>query len=86
MKEDEKKFFTSCLHRIAMPEINIQGFKTPRELINDISEFINYKRCWYLLEKWTDKGFYEYGTTLDLGWFVPSEFKGEYLEIYNKWR
>lgn len=27
------------------------------------------KRAWYLLEKWCDKGWYDYGCSLDLGWF-----------------
>ena len=39
-----------------------------RDLIaeHDISE----KRALYLLNKWTDKGWYSYGVCLDLGWFT----------------
>jgi hypothetical protein len=32
---------------------------------------MHYKRAWYLLEKWSNKGWYEYGVTLDLGWLTP---------------
>ena len=54
----------------------------PREIINILSEFINYKRCWYLLEKWGNKGFYNYGVTTDMGWFEAEHFTGEYQEMY----
>jgi hypothetical protein len=29
-------------------------------------------RARYLLDKWTAKGWYEYGVSLDLGWLTPS--------------
>lgn len=78
IKEDEKKFFITCLNNI--------NEKSIRTIINILSEFINYKRCWYLLKKWGNKGFYEYGVTMDLGWFIPENFCGEYLKIYKEWR
>ena len=28
------------------------------------------KQAWATLEKWTDKGLYDYGVALDLGWIV----------------
>ena len=31
---------------------------------------MHYKRSWYLLGKWSDKGWYDYGVTLDLGWIT----------------
>lgn len=86
MKEDEKKFFITCLNYIPIQTAKRVDNLFPRDIINILSQFINYKRCWYFLEKWSNKGFYNYGTTLDLGWFEPEEFKGEYLEIYNAWR
>lgn len=42
--------------------------KTPREIINLLS--MNHKRAWYILEKWSIEGKYEYGVSLDLGWLV----------------
>lgn len=30
----------------------------------------NYKQNLYYLEKWTRKGWYSYGVTLDLGWLT----------------
>lgn len=44
---------------------------TARDLINNAPFPIHYKRCWYLLGKWTKKGWYDYGVTLDLGWLTP---------------
>lgn len=32
--------------------------------------------------KWTNKGFYNYGVTMDLGWFEEEYFTGEYQEMY----
>lgn len=43
----------------------------PRCIINDMldKEMIkNPKQAWRTLEKWSRKGWYNYGTTLDLGW------------------
>ena len=72
MKEDEKKFFITC-YKYIKQDMSV------RDIINILGEFIHYKRCWYLLEKWTDLGFYNYGVTLDLGWFedvyMPDRYK-----------
>ncbi|MEJ1517871.1 hypothetical protein R3O67_32385 [Bacillus cereus] len=45
---------------------------SPRELINRIP--INHKRAEYILKKWCEKGWYEYGTSLDNGWLVEKRF------------
>ena len=37
----------------------------------------------YYVKKWSNQGFYDYGTTLDLGWFEFEKLKGEYLAIYK---
>ena len=80
MKEDEKKFFITCIkYNLSNPYAY-----SIRDIINFLSEFINYKRCWYLLRKWVNKGFYNYGTVEDLGWFETDKLTGEYLKIYNK--
>lgn len=79
MKEDEIKFFKTCYKYCDRQYINAihNGEYSFREIINICSEFISYKRCWYLLTKWSNLGMYEYGVTLDLGWFT-----GEYPERY----
>lgn len=46
-----------------------------RDIINSDSCNIHHKRCWYLLNKWVNKGFYEYGVTLDLGWLTDKGVK-----------
>lgn len=105
IKEDEKKFFKTCLKFCSVSEGYVsttynQYFRyvpmkfkdcdksfyksvTPRDIIIICKEFIHPKRAEYLLNKWSDKGFYDYGVALDLGWFESEEFFGEYLEIYN---
>lgn len=38
----------------------------------------------YYVEKWSDKGFYNYGVSLDLGWFEFNKLTGEYKQIYEE--
>lgn len=38
----------------------------------------------YYADKWSDRGFYDYGVTLDLGWFILENFTGEYKAIYEQ--
>lgn len=33
------------------------------------------KRVWYLAEKWSRKGWYEYGVAVDMGWLEPAGFE-----------
>lgn len=40
----------------------------PRDL--PLAQIMPYKRVLFLLEKWTDKGWYDYGVSLDLGWLT----------------
>lgn len=41
---------------------------SPRDLLVDEMIDIAPKRAWYLYEKWSDQGLYEWGVTIDLGW------------------
>ena len=78
MKKDEERFFITCY--LAKK----QGL-TIRETINILysANLINYKRCWYLLKKWDSKGFYNYGVTIDLGWFEDENMPLRYLNLIN---
>lgn len=55
----------------AIKQLRPLGY-SPRDIINLCS--INYKRAWYILDKWTGKGYYNYGVTLDLGWLEIDEY------------
>jgi len=67
MKADEGEFLISVyIHRIDGEGIHM----TPREIINSPSFHTHYKRAWYFLDKWWDKGWYEYGVTTDMGWLT----------------
>lgn len=61
MKPEEAAFQAKCR------EYRKQG-KTIRDCVNDTPE-IPFKRKIYWIEKWSDKGIYNYGVCLDLGWF-----------------
>lgn len=98
MKEDEKLFFKECCERISnhglskeenqkrgvTPNRLFGGLSpiTPREIINEPNFPINYKRAWYLLEKWSGKDWYDYGVTLDLGW-ITKEGNEAYIKMFG---
>ena len=87
MKEDERIFLKTCQKHIRPPQcLSDTSAVTARGIINASGFSMHHKRAWYLLQKWTDKGWYSYGTTLDLGWMTEKglrvnaddpEMKGE---------
>ena len=55
----------------------INSYKTPREVIKEMLELKmieNPKQAWRTLEKFCDKEIYDYGVSLDKGWFVDGSF------------
>ncbi len=44
-----------------------------RDIINNYCK-IPLKREIYILNKWADKGWYDYGVSLDLGWLTVKEY------------
>ena len=77
MKLDEINFFKAC-YKYRKNGVSI------REIINILKFFINYKRCWYLLKKWSELGFYNYGVTLDLGWFELENMPLRYVNLLKE--
>ncbi len=73
MKEHERIFFALCY--------NLRHEFKPRDIIRFLSETIPHKRCWYYLDKWSEKGFYDWGITLDLGWFYLDKLPQAYKDI-----
>lgn len=73
MKPDEKCFFKICY------VLTMNRQFTIREVIAMFDRVIPYKRMIYYLHKWCNKGFYEYGVTLDLGWFIPHKIPIRYF-------
>lgn len=85
MREDEKKFFLLCLKygRKSYGNYSDEYYTDVRDIIGILSDLdiMHHKRCWYLLEKWCRMGFYDYGVTLDLGWFYPTELPAQYRTL-----
>jgi len=77
VKADEIAFFFYC-YCMRM----LYGFPV-REIIDIYSEEIPRKRRLYLLKKWANLGFYEYGISLDLGWFESYHMPDRYRDILN---
>lgn len=79
MKEDEIKFFkTMVKYCRQMRNGKMCGCVMPDYIISILSEFIHYKRCYYLLRKWSGMGFYEYGVCLDMGWLDMDKLPERY--------
>jgi len=70
MRKDEKAFFLRCVNEITNHGINELRKNSPRMIINEPGFPVHHKRAWYLLEKWSDKGWYDYGVSLDMGWIT----------------
>lgn len=76
MKDHERIFFALCY--------NLRDTLRPRDVVNLLADTIPHKRCWYYLEKWSSLRFYNYGVTLDLGWFEPEKLPPRYAEIVKE--
>lgn len=68
LKPDELLFLQLCLTHLI--EQRGSHHLTPRDLIQSPGFPLHPKRAWFLLEKWTGKGWYDYGVAVDLGWFT----------------
>ena len=84
MKPLEEIFFRACVN-----EQKRKLRSSDRELsirtIGNIFERLgfSYKQLMYYVRKWCDRGFYDYGVTLDLGWFEFDKLTGEYKQVYD---
>jgi len=84
MKPLERIFFIACINeQRRVCDLGNREFSI--RVIGNIFERIgfSYKQLMYYVQKWSDRGFYDYGVTLDLGWFNFDKLNGEYLEIYK---
>jgi hypothetical protein len=70
MKFDEMKLLTEIQRRQKNGE-----HPYVREVVADIG--MNGKRAAYLCEKWTDKGWYEYGVNVLAGWLTKEGLEYE---------
>lgn len=76
MKQEEKELMVYLYTNLVIR----RGSKSVRQLLEDQS--LPEKKALKILEKWSDKDLYEYGTTLDLGWFT-SEGLEKAKELYD---
>ena len=76
MKPLERIFFQACvmnIHKICIRNV-IEVFGALGFPI---------KPLYYYLNKWSARGFYDYGIAIDLGWFEYDELTGEYKVMYE---
>ena len=79
MRKDEKRFlkevFEKCGKIIGKEYISRVQFlytSSPRDVINQDNFYMHHKRAWYILDKWSGKGWYDYGVSLDMGWLTDT--------------
>lgn len=84
MKPLEEIFFRACAneqkrcYRLDNREFSVRAIGNIFERLG-----FSYKQLMYYVHKWSDMGFYDYGVTLDLGWFDFSKLTGDYKKIYE---
>ncbi len=66
MKPDERELLVAVADRGLAEGIG----EFPREIAQTLG--MNWKRANYLFEKWTRRGWYDYGTNVDLGWLTDA--------------
>lgn len=86
MREDEKQFFIAMLKNHKFQSY-IDGIQFADDVAEDIG--LNKKRAEFLLEKWYDYGFWNYGFgrhySIISGWFELENLIEPYKEIYDKY-
>jgi hypothetical protein len=87
MKKDEIVFlltYYEMSHLYGLKDYHDFSIR-PRHIINFpfFKDFMHNKRAWYLLNKWSRKWWYEYGTTLDMGW-LTDEGISKAQELYKE--
>lgn len=85
MKPLEQIFFRACVNE-QKRKLHAKDMEFSVRAIGNIFERLgfSYKQLMYYVEKWSDKGFYNYGVSLDLGWFEFNKLTGEYKQIYEE--
>ena len=84
MKPLEEIFFRACVNE-QKRKLRSSDREFSIRTIGNIFERLgfSYKQLMYYVRKWCDRGFYDYGVTLDLGWFEFDKLTGEYKQIYD---
>lgn len=85
MKPLEEIFFRACVNE-QKRKLHSSNRELSIRTIGNIFERLgfSYKQLMYYVRKWCDRGFYDYGVTLDLGWFEFNKLTGEYKQIYEE--
>ena len=77
MKKDEIIFFIHCYILRSGYSVYI------RDVVNYLEDQIPRKRMWYYLDKRSELGFYNYGVTMDLGWFEYDKMPERYRKLID---
>lgn len=85
MKPLEDTFFKACVHEELRVKSSSDRELSVRNIVNIFSRLgFPHKQLWGYLDKWDMLGFYEYGVTLDLGWFDFDKLTPRYSELYQE--
>ena len=59
-------------HKLGKAILTRHHTSTVRDIICELASELEFvpKQAWRTLEKWCDKGWYDYGVSIDLGWLT----------------
>ena len=81
MEDKEKTFFRLCY------KLTVLGLWTVKEVISLIEDSFPHDECIRYLQKWSQKGMYDIGDSVDTGWlntdtrFYPEEFGSLIIDL-----
>ena len=85
MKPLEEIFFRACLNE-QIRKFHIEDKEFDVGTIGNIFDRLgfSYEQLMHYVRKWSNKGFFNYGNSLDLGWVEFNKLTGEYKQIYEE--
>lgn len=70
MKDDEQRLLIDIYNRCHNGYMKKDGISV-KELVQEEGFYVHHNRAWFLLGKWSRKGWYEYGVSVRVGWLTP---------------
>ena len=75
MKADERELLAWMQARCRLARATVEARVSAREIINSPTfkaARLHPKRAWYLLGKWSGRGWYDYSVSLETGWMTAA--------------
>jgi hypothetical protein len=74
MKPDEEALLLAIYEQFIAYIASNRTVEMPRVRQIVLDSRVNHKRAYYLLDKWVNKGWYEYGVSIAAGWLTKEGY------------